>query len=317
MNKFLFHIKMNSKENFLSITFALFLLASAFWISSGWAAGEDLMSPDSVNIDSAATSASDTVNTRKLDRVVSNSAFKVGEKLSFKVRYGFIKAGEASMEVKDIVPLGNREAYKIVSTARSTGTFDIFFKVRDLVESYIDTKGLYSLKFNKKLREGSYKFDLLVDYKQDSGKAQVNMIRFHDGDEPLKVKEKKEFEIDTPPYVLDILASFYYVRTQKLRVGMPLYIMNHDNKKIYDLKVLVQKRETIKVDAGKFKCIVVQPVLRGESIFKQKGKLWVWLTDDQYKIPVQMKSAVLVGSITTELTGIEGVPLPLPSQVKK
>ncbi|HFE63918.1 MAG TPA: DUF3108 domain-containing protein, partial [Caldithrix sp.] len=50
--------------------------------------------------------------------------------------------------------------------------------------------------------------------------------------------------------------------------------------------------------------------------FKQKGKLWIWLTDDQYKIPVQMKSAVFIGKITTELTKIEGVPLPLPSQVQ-
>jgi len=250
-----------------------------------------------------------------LDRAIKNNAFHVGEKLSFNVRYGFIKAGEATMEVKRKVPLGTREAYEIISTANSTGTFDFFFKVRDRVESYIDTKGLFSWKFNKKLREGSYKFDLLVDYDQYNGKALVDMIRYND-DDSLTIRKQENFVVDIPPYVLDILAAFYYVRTQKLRVGMPIYLTNHDNKKVYDLRVIVQKRETIKVKAGKFKCIMVQPQLRGEAIFKQKGELWVWLSDDEYKIPVQMKSAVFVGSITTELTKIEGIKLPLPSQIK-
>ncbi|MEJ2536650.1 MAG: DUF3108 domain-containing protein [Calditrichia bacterium] len=247
----------------------------------------------------------------------NNNAFHVGEKLSFNVRYGFIKAGEATMEVKGKVPIGDREAYEIISTANSTGTFDFFFKVRDRVESYIDTKGLFSWKFNKKLREGSYKFDLLVDYDQYNGKALVDMIRYNDNDDDsLTIRKQENFTVDIPPYVLDILAAFYYVRTQKLRIGMPIYLSNHDNKKVYDLRVIVQKRETIKVKAGKFRCIMVQPQLRGEAIFKQKGELWVWLSDDKYKIPVQMKSAVFVGSITTELTKIEGIKLPLPSQIK-
>ncbi len=268
---------------------------------------------DSLNFVDSSTNNSPAY---QLNRQVPNSAFRVGEKLSFVIRYGFIKAGNAEMQVEGIVPLDDREAYRIVSTARSNGTFDVFFKVRDRVESYIDTRGLYSLRFNKMLREGSYKFDLLVDYDQPDGKANVQMIRYDDDNDSLQVKKKEDFEVAIPPYVLDILASFYFVRTQKLRLGMPLYITNHDNKKVYDLKVLIQKRETIKVKAGKFRCVVVEPVLKGESIFQQKGKLWVWLSDDQYKIPVQMKSAVFVGNITTELTDIEGIRLPLPSQVK-
>ncbi len=251
----------------------------------------------------------------QLDRVVPNHAFRVGEKLSFVVRYGIIKAGSATMAVEETVPIHDREAYRIVSTARSSRTFDWVFKVRDRVESLVDTQGIFSWRYLKTLRDGSYKFDLKVDYDQYFGKARVQMIRYYNED-PLRVKEKKEFEIPIPPYVLDILAAFYYVRTQDLEVGMPVYMINHDNKKVYKLKVLVQKRETIKVKAGKFRCLVVEPRLRGEAIFKQKGRLWVWLTDDQYKIPVMMKSKVFIGSITTELTKIEGVKLPLPSQVK-
>ena len=250
-----------------------------------------------------------------LDRVIPNNAFSVGEKLTFVVRYGFIKAGEATMGVEDIVDVNERKAYKIASTAKSAKAFDVVFKVRDRVETYIDTEGLFSWKFKKMLREGSYKFDLLVDYDQFYSKAIIQSIRY-ENEEPLRIKNKEEFEIDIPLYVLDILSSFYYVRTQNLRVGYPIYLTNHDNKKIYDLKVIVQKKEVKKVKAGKFRCIMVEPMLRGEAIFKQKGKLWVWLSDDQYKIPVLMKSAVFVGKITTELKKIEGMSLPLPSQIE-
>jgi hypothetical protein len=267
--------------------------------------------PDSLNL----TESDSLPVPYVLDRIITNDAFQVGEKLTFVVRYGIIKAGEATMEVEGIVPIGDREAYKVVSKARSARTFDLFFKVRDQVESWIDTRGMFSWKFNKLLREGGYKFDLLVDYDQLYGKANVKSIRYEDA-EPLEIRDQNEKIIEIPPYVLDILASFYYVRTQDLELGMPLYLTNHDNEKIYDLKVIIQRREVIKVKAGKFRSIMVQPVLRGDAIFKQKGELRVWLSDDEYKIPIQMKSAVFIGKITTELKKIEGIPLPLPSQLK-
>ncbi len=297
---------------------ALLLLFSSFQFVPNTATSDSsgLQPADTTVSDSvAADTTSQDSAFRELDRVIPNNAFHVGEKLDFQVRYGFIKAGEATMEVAGTTQVaGDREAYKIISTARSTGTFDFFFKVRDRVETYLDTRGIFSWKFNKFLREGSYKFDLVADYNQYLGDAFIQTIRYEDEDK-LKVKEKKNFNIQIPPYVVDILGAFYYVRTQKLELGMPLYMETQDNKKVYNLKVLVQKREVVDVKAGKFRCIVVQPQLRGDAIFKQKGKLWVWLTDDEYKIPVQMKSAVFVGSITTELTDIRGIKLPIPSQI--
>lgn len=271
---------------------------------------------DSLVSDSAVTISEQDSAPRLLDRKISNEAFGVGEKLSFDVRYGFITAGHATMEVQEMIMVQDSfPAYRIVTTARSTSTFDIFFKVRDRVESILDSQGIFSWGFNKSLREGGYKFDLFVNYDQLYGKAYVEMIRYHD-EEPLRVKTRDEFEIPVPKYVIDILGSFYYVRTQKLRTGEPIYMKNHDNKKIYDLKVIVQKRERIKVKAGEFNCVVVQPRLKGDAIFKQKGKLWVWLTDDEFKIPVQMKSKAFIGSVTTELVKIEGVNEPITARVK-
>lgn len=274
----------------------------------------DTLESDSLSADSLSHVRDSIPN--QLNRFIPNEAFGVGEKLTFAVRYGFVTAGYATMEVKDLLVVQDSfPAYHIVSTARSTRTFDIFFKVRDRVESVLDAHGIFSWGFKKILREGGYKYDLLVDYDQIYGKAYVEAVRYYD-EEPLQVKEREKFELDIPKYVIDILGAFYYVRTQTLRPGMPVRMLNHDNKKIYNLTVIVQKKEQIKVRAGKFNCIVVQPRLKGDAIFKQKGKLWVWLTDDELKIPVQMKSKAFIGSVITELVDIEGVNRPISARVK-
>ena len=82
------------------------------------------------------------------------------------------------------------------------------------------------------------------------------------------------------------------------------------------MEVIVHRKETIEVEAGKFKCIVVEPIIRGEGLFKKKGSLRIWLTDDEKKIPVQMKSEVFVGDITTELIKIEGVEGKIEAKIK-
>ena len=85
--------------------------------------------------------------------------------------------------------------------------------------------------------------------------------------------------------------------------------------KLINLEVKVYKREVLEVEAGKFRCLFIEPLLQGDGIFKQKGRLKVWLTDDQYKIPVQMTSEVIVGHITTELEKIEGLPYKIPAKI--
>ncbi len=270
---------------------------------------------DSSLSDTLRMTPADTLPIYDINRVVPNRAFRVGEKLTFNIRYGIFKAGEATMEVREIALVNDSiPAYHIVTTARSARFFDVFYKVRDEVETYLDARGLFSWKFNKRLREAGYKFDLFVKYDPLHRKANVHRIRYHKKT-PLKIRKESKFTLDVPAYVLDVLGAFYYVRTQRLKVGEPIYMANHDNKKVFELKVIIQRREQIKVPAGKFKCIVVKPVLEGESIFKQKGELWIWLTDDEHKIPVKMKSKVAVGSITTELKKIEGVEMPIRARV--
>ncbi len=103
-------------------------------------------------------------------------------------------------------------------------------------------------------------------------------------------------------YTQDAFSAIYYLRTQTLEVGDTVYIDNFTDGRFYSMKVIVHKKETVSVKAGTFDCILVEPVLHAVGVFKHSGKLKVWLTDDRLRMPVLMKSKVLVGSISAELT---------------
>lgn len=221
-------------------------------------------------------------------RYIENNAFGIGEKLRFDIGYGFINAGYATIEVVDLIEFNQRPCYQVVSTAHSNKFFSNFYRVEDRVESIIDAIGIFSWRFEKRLREGNYRSDRAYEFDQ------YNHRVVYEGD-----------TMEIPPFVQDALSLLYYARTQELKVGESIYIDNFTDGKQYPLEVRILKRETINVKAGRFDCLVVEPLLLSSGVFKHEGRLKVWLTDDRLKIPVQMKSRVLVGSITAELTDFE------------
>jgi hypothetical protein len=103
--------------------------------------------------------------------------------------------------------------------------------------------------------------------------------------------------------VFDPLSSFYYVRTLKLEVGQPVFVDILDNKKLWNVKVLVLRKEKIRTKLGSFDTIVIKPLMKSEGIFNRKGDILIWLTDDERRLPVMMLTKVAVGSITATLVG--------------
>ncbi len=229
----------------------------------------------------------------ELNRVVANPAFQVGECLKFVIRYGPVRAGFAYLEITEIVEINGRFCYHVVSRAESNDFFSSFYKVRDRVESLIDTTGIFPWRFEKHLREGKYSADIVNIFNQ------ANRL----------VVTRRDTTV-VPPYVQDVLSAMYYVRTQPLELGQSLSVDNFSDGKNYPLEVKVHKREKVRIEAGKFSCIVVEPILKSTGLFQQKGTLKVWLTDDAAHMPVLMKSEIVIGSIIAELIEYKGVSLP-------
>jgi len=211
--------------------------------------------------------------------------FRVGERLLFSIEWGFIKAGDATLEVRSLIRFQGEPCYLFMSEAWSNPSFTAFFPVKDVVKSLTGVQDLASRRFEKHLREGKYAADVEVAFDQKAKK-----VRYPDGQ-----------IVDTTPLARDILASFYYARTQPLVIGKSFYVDNHTDRKNYPLEVKVLRKERVRVHAGEFDCTVVQPVLRYPGLFEQKGKLTIWLTDDARRMPVMMRSKIVIGSINAAL----------------
>jgi hypothetical protein len=178
-----------------------------------------------------------------------------------------------------------RSCFHLVSRAESNDFMSGIYKVRDRIDSLVDTGGLYSLRYRKHLREGGYRKDYDVLYDPAKGRA-----LYADG---------KSYA--TKPWPKDGLAAFYYVRAVPLVVGQDVVVPHHSDESSDDIVVKVLRKERIEVPAGKFDCIVIEPVMSAGSIFKNSGRLTIWVTDDARRIPVLMKSKIPVGSIDAVL----------------
>ena len=220
-------------------------------------------------------------------RDIHQKAIHLPEKLTFAITWGgwsfsWISAGTASLE---IMPTDKPQVWKILSLARCNSFFQSFYPVRDTIYSLIQKDGFYPLRFEKRLHEDSYHKTITAIYNQEN-----HSLWTQDTCQSIE------------PFTHDILSAFYFIRTQTLEVGHSFELDAVSGKKKYKLKVLCHRKETIEVPLGSFKTIVVEPVLVGDGLFKAKGKLTIWLTDDETHTPVKMESKIPVGSIKAELT---------------
>jgi hypothetical protein len=211
--------------------------------------------------------------------------FGPGESLRFSIEYGLIKAGTAWLEVEPMQVYKGRPCYHLVSRAESNEFMSKIYKVRDRIDSLVDAEGLYSWRYKKRMREGSYSRDYDILYDPPTGKA-----KYADG---------KEY--DAEPWSKDALAAFYYVRHMPLEVGKDIAVTHHSDRRSNGILVKVHARETVKVPAGTFDCFVIEPIAAEGGLFKASGRMQIWVTADERRMPVLMKSRIPVGSIDAVL----------------
>ena len=215
------------------------------------------------------------------------------EKLTFSVGWGVLSVGEATLKVEKLVMFNGRPAYHLVSEARSNAFCDSFHPVRDLNEAWLDAKTLTSLGYSKKLREGGFFRDEWVLFDRDAGTFVMRRVH-KDGHFDLRVGT-------IPANVQDVLSTTYYTRTQQLAAGGAV-IVDVNTPDNWPLAIKVGERSTVKVPAGKYPAILLEPEMRREGLFIQKGKrLRLWLSDDDRKAPVLMKVEVFFGHVTASL----------------
>jgi hypothetical protein len=232
-----------------------------------------------------------------------------GERLRYDVTWMGIRAGQATLETWGIVRLNGQPAYRLVTTAESAPALSKIYRVEDRSESYLGVNPTRSLRFEKHLREGRYRHSSQTEFDHQAGVATFRYLDFSQVprgisrlDEAERYGRYVQQEFALVPGSLDELSVLYYVRTLPLPVGTTTVAKVFASKKNWELEVRVLGRETLETALGRRETVVVEPLLKFEGIFQRKGRVVVWLTDDPEKIPVRMKSEVIIGSFVATLT---------------
>ncbi|MFQ6674708.1 MAG: DUF3108 domain-containing protein [Fidelibacterota bacterium] len=212
---------------------------------------------------------------------------EVGETLHYESRINLIPAGSARLEVSALEALDGDSVYHIVFSVQTNPVLDRIFKIRDRIETWIDAKGLFTRKFAKKIREGNYRhqFSATINY-EDS----------------VVTTARDSFSIDRE--LRDPYSLFYYLRTLPLNVGDLLGFTTFDNGEFIDFQVTVHHRESVRVPAGVFRCLVIEPFKEGASLLKNEGDMTIWLSDDDQRLPVKIVSRAKFGSMVFKLKSL-------------
>lgn len=234
------------------------------------------------------------------------NSYDVGEWFKFKIHYGFVNAGYATLEVKDAI-INNKKSFHVIGKGYTTGMSRFFFKVDDLYESYIDKETGNPHQFVRKINEGGY-----TKNQEGFFNHSVNKVLVKD------YKNKTEKAVIIPKNTQDILSTFYYLRNHpnidKLKVGESIAIDMFFDDETTKFKLKFIGRENLNTKFGDVKSMVFRPFVQSGRVFKEQESLTVWISDDNNKVPLRIKASLAVGSIKADIDSYRGLKNPFKTK---
>ncbi len=213
-----------------------------------------------------------------------------GEYLEYSLKVGPIPAGSGRMQVVGRDTLRGRPVWRF--------RFDFsggmgFLRVDDAYDSWLDAETFRSLKFEQRLSElGKYRHRVYQIF-PDRAKYQLN----------------NEAERESVADPLDDASFFFFLRTIPLEVGKSYDFNRYFDNRANPVTIRVLRRDTVEVPAGRFPAIVLQPMIKTNGIFAEGGHAELWLSDDERRILIQMKSKLPFGSLNLYLRKLTLPPL--------
>jgi|WetSurMetagenome_2_1015567.scaffolds.fasta_scaffold51210_3 hypothetical protein len=219
-------------------------------------------------------------------------SYHVGEKMVFQIKWTAIPAGELTIEMMPLEKINGEDSGHILLTVTSNSFVDMFYKIRDRIESYTDLKFTHSILYTES-RQGKRPKDTSIEF--DWVKQQALYSR--------KGEKEKSDPIPILPGTFDPLSAFLAFRMNDLNETKEIIIPATDGKTMISGKISVIRRETINVNGVKYDTFLLEPELRGiGGVFESKDSgAQIWVTADNRRIPVKIKSQMPFGSFIAEL----------------
>ncbi|MCX7913158.1 MAG: DUF3108 domain-containing protein [Thermodesulfovibrionales bacterium] len=212
------------------------------------------------------------------------------ENLFFDVYWMGIYVGKASFEAKN-----ESDHITITSRINSAPFISNLYRVEDFAQSVI-FQGK-PVNFKIKQHEGRYRSNKETVFDIENGK--ITYFNHLKG-------ERYDHQIPNNQPLWDIISGFYYLRTFKLKVGTSVFINIFDSNKFYNAEVKIIGKEKLKITENwESETLIIKPILLTEGLFKRRGDIKIWLTDDEYKIPVKVETSISIGKVIAKIRSIE------------
>lgn len=228
---------------------------------------------------------------------VKEPVFKAGEELKYRFRYGFITAAEATLKVSDSdIKFNNKPIFHLTAEGRTSGTFNIFYRVNNRYDSYIDRADLIPYLYTENIREANYRRNDKARFYQDEKKV---------------VAKKGTFRGSTQTF--DIVSAYYFARNldiSKIKKGDKFTLDYFLKDGISKMEIQYVGKERVKTALGNINCLKFSPSIQPGRVFRKDSKLYLWITDDGNRIPVKAQVEVLIGVVTMELASANGLKYP-------
>jgi hypothetical protein len=207
--------------------------------------------------------------------------FGAGERADYSVKYGPFSVGRGQMEVGGLDTVRGRETWRILFRIRGGIPG---FRVDNRMESWMDTRTLASLRFHQELNEGR--------------RERERKFEIYPGNSFIEDTRDPQPTVEFP---LDDGSFLYFVRTVPLEVGKEYVFDRYFRPDRNPVIIQVLRRDTITVPAGTFPTVVIRPIIKARGVFSEDGRAEVWLSDDERRVMVQMKSHLKFGSLNLYL----------------
>lgn len=227
------------------------------------------------------------------------NAYGDGEWFKFRVHYGFLTAGFATLETKSTKYKG-KDVFHVKGFGETVGVSKWFFRVKDDYQSYIDREKDIPYFFIRKIDEGGYKKDQQIEFNHNTNTATVN---------DKKNKEIARFQF--PDGTQDMISAFYYLRNRldvnNIKMGEVIEINMFFDNENYKFRLKFLGREVLDTTFGKVPSLIFRPYVQSGRVFREKESLTVWVSDDDNKIPLLIKADLAVGSLKATLIQFKGL----------
>jgi hypothetical protein len=221
-----------------------------------------------------------------------------GKTLTYDISWSIFPAGEMVATFLSDDPNG-RTADHIKTTAHSKSFVSLLFGVDDEFYSYFDPQTLCSRRISKKINEGRRRKETELVFDSTRGLAVLDERDLTKPGSPLKHAENA-----IPSCVEDIVTGFFYLRRQPLEVGKEVRIAVNDGSKTHLVSVEVQARERIQTPLGERQAFRLEPKVFDDVLYKRKGRMLIWMSDDAERLPLRIKAMITLGSITGDLRAV-------------